>query len=197
LMYYRARYYNPSWGRFISEDPSGFAGGINPYLYAENNPADLTDADGLMPGSTGGIMVWLGNIGRTRPVRIIVKTIEALGGVHDSVTNPIGDTTPAGEPPPIKLVRGPTPYPTPAPTAPNQIGVPRGGYRPGARFSGGGYGRSTGSGGAAGAIVTIGYGAGVLADGIDKVVLYIRNNVAPGYKAIDAANNGTPDNGRW
>ena len=25
LMYYRARYYHPSWGRFVSEDPTGFA----------------------------------------------------------------------------------------------------------------------------------------------------------------------------
>jgi RHS repeat-associated protein len=27
--YHRARYYDPSIGRFISEDPIGFSGGIN------------------------------------------------------------------------------------------------------------------------------------------------------------------------
>src|SRR5205823_2701753 len=29
LMYYRARYYAPEWGRFISEDPIGLAGGLD------------------------------------------------------------------------------------------------------------------------------------------------------------------------
>ena len=29
LMFYRARYYNPGWGRFVSEDPIGVAGGVN------------------------------------------------------------------------------------------------------------------------------------------------------------------------
>jgi len=33
LYYYRARYYNPTLQRFISEDPVGFAGG-GPNLYA-------------------------------------------------------------------------------------------------------------------------------------------------------------------
>ena len=28
LMYYRARYYNPGWGRFVSEDPIGVAGAV-------------------------------------------------------------------------------------------------------------------------------------------------------------------------
>jgi RHS repeat-associated protein len=46
LMYYRARYYNPNWGRFVSEDPMGFAGGINPFVYAGNNPVSLTDPSG-------------------------------------------------------------------------------------------------------------------------------------------------------
>jgi RHS repeat-associated protein len=39
LNYYRTRYYDPNVGRFISEDVSGFAGGINFYDYVENNPA--------------------------------------------------------------------------------------------------------------------------------------------------------------
>ena len=47
LYFNRARYYNPGWGRFISEDPIGLAGGINPYAYAANNPVSLTDPSGL------------------------------------------------------------------------------------------------------------------------------------------------------
>ena len=31
LYYYRARYYDPRLGRFLSEDPIGFWGGVNFY----------------------------------------------------------------------------------------------------------------------------------------------------------------------
>jgi RHS repeat-associated protein len=47
LYYYRARYYDPKIGRFISEDPIGFDGGINFYLYVRNNPVNATDPSGL------------------------------------------------------------------------------------------------------------------------------------------------------
>jgi len=45
--YYRARYYDPKVGRFVSEDPIGLGGGINYYQYVENNPATLRDPTGL------------------------------------------------------------------------------------------------------------------------------------------------------
>jgi RHS repeat-associated protein len=48
LMYYRARYYAPEWGRFISEDPIGLAGGLNSYAYAGNNPLKFTDPSGML-----------------------------------------------------------------------------------------------------------------------------------------------------
>ena len=46
LYYYRARYYDPI-GRFISEDPVRFNGGINFYKYVSNNPVTQTDPTGL------------------------------------------------------------------------------------------------------------------------------------------------------
>ena len=46
LVHMRARYYDPALGRFISEDPIGFAGGINPYAYAGNDPVNTTDPYG-------------------------------------------------------------------------------------------------------------------------------------------------------
>src|SRR5260370_33673003 len=45
--YYRARYYDPKLGRFISEDPIGFQGGINVYTYVLNSPLNLVDPSGL------------------------------------------------------------------------------------------------------------------------------------------------------
>jgi RHS repeat-associated protein len=47
LYYYRARYYDPGAGRFLSEDPITFTGGIDFYSYVENNPTEFTDALGL------------------------------------------------------------------------------------------------------------------------------------------------------
>jgi RHS repeat-associated protein len=47
LQYNRARYYEPSNGRFISQDPAGFAGsGPNLYWYANGSPLDITDPTG-------------------------------------------------------------------------------------------------------------------------------------------------------
>ncbi len=46
-LYYRARWYDPSQGRFLSEDPAGFQGGTNLYAYVLNNPISNTDASGL------------------------------------------------------------------------------------------------------------------------------------------------------
>ena len=46
LYYYRARYYDPSIGRFISEDPLGFQAGINFYSYVKNDPVDGNDPSG-------------------------------------------------------------------------------------------------------------------------------------------------------
>ncbi len=47
LYHYRARYYEPEIGRFTSEDPKGFGGGINFYGYVEGNPVNRVDPLGL------------------------------------------------------------------------------------------------------------------------------------------------------
>jgi len=82
LYYYRARYYNPSAGRFISKDPIGFNGGdVTLYGYVGNNPVNYVDPSGkvLVTGTAvvlSGLAVtgaaaapvaedigkWLGNI---------------------------------------------------------------------------------------------------------------------------------------
>lgn len=48
MYYYRARYYDPNSGRFISKDPIGFKGGdVNLYRYVGNNPINIIDPFGL------------------------------------------------------------------------------------------------------------------------------------------------------
>ncbi len=47
LYYYRNRYYKPSIGRFISEDPIGLMGGSNLYGYVGGNPISRVDPLGL------------------------------------------------------------------------------------------------------------------------------------------------------
>jgi len=48
LGYFRSRYYDPTIGRFISEDPVGFAGGDdNLYRFAANSPSQYVDPTGI------------------------------------------------------------------------------------------------------------------------------------------------------
>jgi RHS repeat-associated protein len=47
LHFYRARYYDKTAGKFISEDPTGFDAGVDFYSYALNDPATFRDPYGL------------------------------------------------------------------------------------------------------------------------------------------------------
>jgi RHS repeat-associated protein len=58
LYYMRARYYNPYLCRFVNPDPSGFAGGLNWYAYADGNPISMIDPFGLGTHESG--FSWLG-----------------------------------------------------------------------------------------------------------------------------------------
>jgi uncharacterized protein RhaS with RHS repeats len=47
VRYYGFRYYSPSFGRFLSRDPVGDAGGDNPYAFTVNNCINRIDILGL------------------------------------------------------------------------------------------------------------------------------------------------------
>lgn len=54
LYYYRARYYDPALGQFVSADPIGFAAGdLNIYTYVENDPFNWSDPSGYSEMAIG------------------------------------------------------------------------------------------------------------------------------------------------
>src|SRR2546427_4850571 len=71
IYYYRARYYDPTVGRFLNEDPVHFQAGTNFYAYVMNDPIILSDPSGLCSTSDftnaywsgGGSPVDLGSMG--------------------------------------------------------------------------------------------------------------------------------------
>ena len=56
LYYYRARYFDPALGRFISSDPSGFVDGPNLFAYVGNKPTTYVDPFGLALTSVDAAM---------------------------------------------------------------------------------------------------------------------------------------------
>lgn len=91
LYYYRARYYDPRIGRFISEDPIGFLGGWNFYAYVENQPTRFSDPSGLdhwLWGS-GGILekFWAASIAGLDTLRVRRITREVRDQADASPTS--------------------------------------------------------------------------------------------------------------
>ncbi|WP_240746430.1 RHS repeat domain-containing protein [Desulfuromonas acetexigens] len=97
LYYYRARYYDPMEGRFISRDPIGFAGGdVNIYAYVQNQPVDFSDPYGLLnPAKTS-----VGLINASRGIQSIAKGVGTIaagtiaipftGGISGPTADTIG-----------------------------------------------------------------------------------------------------------
>jgi RHS repeat-associated protein len=57
LYYYRARYYDPTLGKFITPDPIGFLGGdMNLHRYVGNDPVNFVDYSGFEGLSVTGVL---------------------------------------------------------------------------------------------------------------------------------------------
>ena len=75
--YHRARYYDQTTGRFLSEDPLRFGAAINFYRYVFNNPNNFVDPRGLAPTcvpTTSGIVC----SGDRSPVDFQLGILQAL-----------------------------------------------------------------------------------------------------------------------
>lgn len=128
LMYYRARWYDPQQGRFVSEDPIGFSGGINFYAYVENSPLRFSDPSGLCPqspqpdgaacdrklarifGGPGAV------VGSARDPLTVGSNANALAYAqrYGLPTDRIGERLPG---------HGPAPYDNPDPTSSDRGGI--------------------------------------------------------------------------
>ena len=113
LLYYRARWYDPSQGRFLSEDPIGFKGGLDLYSYVWDDPVNLVDPLGRFPwlrslcavvGAGAGALIgdWVGGLagagvgavaaGATGPGAVVDGPIFVGGGaaIGSSIGLPVG-----------------------------------------------------------------------------------------------------------
>jgi uncharacterized protein RhaS with RHS repeats len=83
LINLRARLYDSSTGRFLSEDPAGFHDSLSPYVYVASNPLSATDPTGqlaLKVGLDGSIE---GAVGTA------VGHLGIEGGVLLDISNPL------------------------------------------------------------------------------------------------------------
>jgi RHS repeat-associated protein len=94
LYYYRARYYDPDLGRFIQEDPMGFAAGdANLYRYVFNQPLTLTDPTGLMTAEEYAELL----LALVRPGNFCQFAL-CVNNLWSGVANAVINLVPAGKP---------------------------------------------------------------------------------------------------
>src|SRR5579859_2942511 len=77
LVYFHNRWYSPSQGRFITEDPLGVAGGENADTYARNDPVNNDDPSGLL---TSHIVQWINNLGRKYVDPVLTRAVGRVAG---------------------------------------------------------------------------------------------------------------------
>jgi RHS repeat-associated protein len=104
LYNFRARWYDPVTGRWLSNDPIGISGGLNQYAFCGNNPVNRIDPFGL-DWFGGGDDGWsLGRDSKYSPIRpgeglgavleTYVPAMERMSIMHDSLVGALVPDTP-------------------------------------------------------------------------------------------------------
>ncbi len=104
---YRARYYDPTIGRFLSEDAFRFQAGVNFYTYTSDNPVNFIDPSGYKPCSVD-VRCWpiqkfhLGALGFKHCFVTVVandsKCHDISGGPDENNLLHVWDTPPSPQP---------------------------------------------------------------------------------------------------
>jgi len=97
--YLNARFYDPTTGRFVSEDPQGItpgdAGSFNAYAYADNNPVTMSDPTGGMCETDayglGGLGAGGGGVPDITALEDLAKDVETF--VEEELSAVTGEAT--------------------------------------------------------------------------------------------------------
>jgi RHS repeat-associated protein len=84
LYYFRARWYSPETGRWLSKDPIGISGGFNLYDFCGNDPVNFVDPTGLVFMPNGKLAKAANSV--------VGKIITTVLGIVSETTSPLSGT---------------------------------------------------------------------------------------------------------
>ncbi len=84
LYYNRSRYYNPSIGRFVSEDSLRYIGQSNPFHYVQNSPTNAIDPSGRILSAAGQALLAAGEA-LLAALPYIYEAADAANSMYDVI----------------------------------------------------------------------------------------------------------------
>jgi RHS repeat-associated protein len=94
LSYFGYRFYSPVLGRWMTQDPIGYAGGLNLYEYVGNNPVSWIDPKGLTLVVQGNLSEYwqaIGYMNRDSGMSAIIKELTLSSTTYTVVFNNVND----------------------------------------------------------------------------------------------------------